>query len=150
MLEAAHLDFFLDRLVGRGCRAPLLRQLAPSSDIVAMRRSRLCPGGKVIITVIHDFGRSLGSLLGLGLGFLEIVCDLVRRQFLPAAAWQAFQQQPTNAGAGQSLDFVAEHVEHETDLAFETLLQDDVQDIGVLHPDTLSLGVTFFGHHAVE
>ena len=115
-----------------------------------MRRSRFGPGGKVFITVIRDFGRSLGSLLGLGLGFLEIVCDLVLRKFLPATAWQAFQQQPTNAGTGQSLDFVADHVEHETDLAFETLLQDDVQDIGVLHPDTLGFGVTLFGHHAVE
>ncbi|SKA84110.1 hypothetical protein SAMN02745166_00984 [Prosthecobacter debontii] len=77
--------------------------------------------------------------LNLGLG-----------ELLPAAFLQILKLQPTDAGAGQTLDFEAQLIKHQADLSFQTLLQDHMSTILSDHPCTLSLGMTFFGQHTFD
>jgi hypothetical protein len=91
-----------------------------------------------------------GGLTALIRLLFEEAFDFRGRQFLPAALGQAFELQPANTDARETLNLVAEGVKHEANLALQALLEHDVRVIGPVHPGTLSACITFLGHHAFD
>jgi hypothetical protein len=90
----------------------------------------------------------LGPVFGHGID--EVFFDIAVAQFFPGSLREAFDAEIANAHADEALHLVAEEIEHQTDLAFESLLEDD-PDLEVPdHPGTFGfekavLGVEPFG-----
>jgi hypothetical protein len=88
-------------------------------------------------------------------GCLSLVCGKKSLHFglgelIPVTLWHAFELEESDPNAHQPLHLIAEPIEHQPDLALQSLLQNHVHLLRSRSPSALCLGKTFGCQHALR